>query len=142
MNKITKEHLAGKAIIYIRQSTPDQVKNNLESQRRQYAFKDQAKKLGWKEIEVIDEDQGHSGSGITRCGFDRLVNEVCHGRVGAVFSMEASRLARNGREWHTLLDFCGLIKALIIDEEGIYDPRLPNDRLLSCAAVFGTRRAQ
>ena len=130
MNKINKEHLAGKAIIYIRQSTPDQVKNNLESQRRQYSFKDQAKKLGWKEIEVIDEDQGHSGSGITRCGFDRLLNEVCHGKVGAVFSMEASRLARNGREWHTLLDFCGLVKALIIDEEGIYDPRLPNDRLL------------
>ncbi len=130
MNKITTEHLSRKAIIYIRQSTPDQVKNNLESQRRQYAFKGQAKKLGWQEIEVIDEDQGRSGSGTSRCGFDRLLNEVCHGKVGAVFSMEASRLARNGREWHTLLEFCGLVKALIIDEEGIYDPRLPNDRLL------------
>ena len=115
MNKINNEHLAGKAIIYIRQSTPDQVKNNLESQRRQYAFKGQAKKLGWQEIEVIDEDQGRSGSGTSRCGFDRLLNEVCHGKVGAVFSIEASRLARNGREWHTLLEFCGLVKALIID---------------------------
>ena len=108
MNKIGAEQLTRKAIIYIRQSTPDQVKNNLESRLRQYSFKDQAKKYGWQEIEVIDEDQGHSGSGTTRRGFDRLLNEVCHGKVGAVFSMEASRLARNGREWHTLLEFCGL----------------------------------
>jgi hypothetical protein len=79
---------------------------------------------------VIDEDLGRSGSGIVRAGFERLLATVCRGVVGAVLSIEASRLARNGRDWHTLLEFCGLVGTLIVDEEGIYDPRLPNDRLL------------
>jgi excisionase family DNA binding protein len=130
MNKITTEHLARQAYVYVRQSKPDQVKHNLESQRRQYGLADRGRKLGWSEVTVIDEDQGRSGSGIHRFGFERLLVEVCSGKVGAVLCIEASRLARNGRDWHTLLEFCGLVNTLLIDEDGIYDPRQPNDRLL------------
>lgn len=79
---------------------------------------------------VLDEDLGRSGSGIARPGFDRLLAAVCKGDVGAVFSIEASRLARNARDGHTLLEFCGLVNTLLVDEDGIYDPRHPNDRLL------------
>jgi DNA invertase Pin-like site-specific DNA recombinase len=79
---------------------------------------------------VLDEDLGRSGSGVKRPGFERLLAAICEGTVGAVVSIEASRLARNGRDWHTLLEFCALVGSLIIDEEGVYDPRLPNDRLL------------
>ncbi|EQD34724.1 insertion sequence ATP-binding protein [mine drainage metagenome] len=99
MNKITAEHLARRACVYLRQSTPGQVKNNLESQRLQYALVERARQLGWQEVEVIDEDLGISGSGVQRSGFDRLLRAVCDGQLGAVFSIEASRLARNGREW-------------------------------------------
>ena len=130
MNKISTEHLARQAHIYIRQSTPYQVKHNVESKRRQYGLADRAQRLGWSEVTIIDEDQGHSGSGTLRSGFEQLLVNVCSGNVGAVFCIEGSRLARNGREWHTLLDFCALVNTLLIDEEGIYDPRLPNDRLL------------
>ena len=80
---------------------------------------------------TIDEDLGKSGSGLVeRPGFQRLVAEVCAGQVGAVLSIEASRLARNGRDWHHLIELCGVVGAVVIDPEGIYDPRLPNDRLL------------
>jgi excisionase family DNA binding protein len=79
---------------------------------------------------VLDEDLGRSGSGVARTGFDRLLAAVCKGEVGAVLSIEASRLARNGRDWHTLLEFCALVNTLLIDEDGIYDPRHPNARLL------------
>jgi len=130
MNKITDDHLARRACVYIRQSTPDQVLHNRESQRRQYALVDRARTLGWKDIDVIDEDLGVSGSGTRRPGFERLLRSLCDGQVGAVFSIEASRLARNGRDWHTLLDFCSVVDALLIDGEGVYDPRLTNDRLL------------
>jgi DNA invertase Pin-like site-specific DNA recombinase len=130
MNKINAEHLARKACVYIRQSTPDQVQNNLESQRRQYALADRAKQLGWADVEVIDDDLGCSGSGAHRVGFERLLGLLCDGKVGAVFSIEASRLARNGRDWHTLLEFCTLVGALLIDADGIYDPKQINDRLL------------
>src|SRR5262245_43269851 len=130
MNKITPEHLSRGAIVYIRQSTPGQVANNLESNRRQYGLADRARQVGWQEVTVIDDDQGHSGSGIARVGFERLLVAVGAGHVGAVLSIEASRLARNGRDWHTLLEFCGFVGTLIIDEDGIYDPRHPNDRLL------------
>lgn len=130
MNKIGSEHLARRACVYIRQSTPDQVQNNLESQRRQYALVDRAHQLGWQDVEVIDEDLGTSGSGTRRSGFERLLRELCEGRVGAVFSVEASRLARNGRDWHTLLEFCSVVDALLIDAEGIYNPKQTNDRLL------------
>jgi excisionase family DNA binding protein len=130
MNKITTEHLARQAYVYIRQSTPYQVKHNIESRRRQYGLPERARRLGWSEVTIIDEDQGHSGSGTLRSGFEQLLVHVCSGNVGAVFCIEGSRLARNGREWHTLLDFCALVNTLLIDEEGIYDPRFPNDRLL------------
>lgn len=130
MNKISAEHLARRACVYIRQSTPDQVQNNLESQRRQYALADRAKQLGWTDVDVIDDDLGCSGSGAHRPGFERLLGSLCDGKVGAVFSIEASRLARNGRDWHTLLEFCSLVGALLIDADGIYDPKQINERLL------------
>jgi excisionase family DNA binding protein len=129
-NKITADHLARRAYVYIRQSTPDQVKYNLESKRLQYGLADRARALGWRDVEVIDEDLGLSGEGIPRSGFERLLRVVCEEQVGAVFSIEASRLARNGREWHTLLEFCGIVGVLLIDAQAIYDPGLTNDRLL------------
>jgi len=130
MTKITPEHLARGAYIYVRQSTADQVLNNHESRRRQYGLSDRARALGWTTVEVIDDDLGRSGSGIARPGFEKLLAAICEGRVGVVVSIEASRLARNGRDWHTLLEFCGLVGTLIADEDGVYDPRHPNDRLL------------
>jgi DNA invertase Pin-like site-specific DNA recombinase len=130
MTKITAEHLARGAFVYVRQSTADQVHNNHESRRRQYGLADRARALGWSVVEVIDDDLGRSGSGVSRPGFEKLLAAICEGRVGAVVSIEASRLARNGRDWHTLLEFCGLVGTLIVDEDGVYDPRHPNDRLL------------
>ena len=130
MNKITADHLARRACVYIRQSTPGQVQHNLESQRRQYGLVDRARALGWQDVDVIDDDLGISGGGTRRPGFERLLRALCDGQVGAVFSIEASRLARNGRDWHTLLEFCSVVGALLIDAESIYDPRLTNDRLL------------
>jgi DNA invertase Pin-like site-specific DNA recombinase len=130
MNKITAEHLQRQAIVYVRQSTMDQVQNNRESQRRQYALSDRARTLGWQQVTIIDDDLGRSGGGAHRPGFERLLAVLCEGNVGAVFCIEASRLARNGRDWHTLLEFCRLVDALIVDEDGIYDARQPNDRLL------------
>jgi DNA invertase Pin-like site-specific DNA recombinase len=129
-SKITPEHLERAAYVYIRQSSQDQVRNRQESQRRQYALQDQARQLGWTKVVVIDEDQGRSGSGTARSGFDRLIAAVCEGCVGAVLALEVSRLARNGREWHTLMEFCGIVGTLVIDEHGVYDPRSTNDRLL------------
>ncbi len=130
MSKISSDHLARRACVYIRQSTPDQVQHNLESQRRQYALVSHARALGWQDVDVIDEDLGISGSGTLRPGFERLLRELCDGQLGAVFSVEASRLARNGRDWHTLLEFCSIAGALLIDYETVYDPRMTNDRLL------------
>ncbi len=130
MTKITAEHLGRGAFVYVRQSTGDQVLHNPESQRRQYGLADRARQLGWTAVEVIDDDLGRSGGGIRRPGFERLLAMICEGRVGAVFAIEASRLARNGRDWHTLIEFCGLVGTVIVDEDGIYDPRHPNDRLL------------
>ena len=130
MSKIGADHLARRACVYIRQSTPDQVQHNLESQRRQYALADYARALGWQEVDVIDDDLGISGSGTHRPGFERLLRELRDGKVGAVFSVEASRLARNGRDWHTLLESCSIAGALLIDSESMYDPRLTNDKLL------------
>ena len=128
--KITTEHLARGAYVYVRQSTADQLVNNPESRRRQYGLAERARSLGWKDAIVIDEDLGRSGSGISRPGFEKLLAAICEGRVGAVLAIEVSRLARNGRDWHTLIEFCGLVGTLIIDEDGIYEPRHPNDRLL------------
>src|SRR5229473_5900210 len=130
MNKITPDHLARSAYVYVRQSTPDQLINNPESRRRQYALATRARTLGWENVVVIDDDLGRSGGGTARPGFERLLTSICTGTAGAVLAIEASRLARNGRDWHTLLEFCTLVNCLIIDEDGIYDPKLINDRLL------------
>ena len=128
--KITPDHLARGAFVYIRQSTTDQLANNHESRRRQYGLAERARALGWTDVTVIDDDLGRSGSGISRPGFERLLAAICENRVGAVFAIEASRLARNGRDWHTLIEFCGLVGTVIVDEDGVYEPRHPNDRLL------------
>ena len=130
MTKITADHLGRGAFVYVRQSTADQLLHNAESRRRQYGLADRARQLGWTTVEVIDDDLGRSGGGINRAGFERLLAAICEGRVGAVFAIEASRLARNGRDWHTLIEFCGLVGTVIVDEDGSYDPRHPNDRLL------------
>jgi DNA invertase Pin-like site-specific DNA recombinase len=129
--KLTAERLRRRGMVYVRQSSPGQVVHNQESQRRQYALADHARDLGFQDVVVIDEDLGRSGSGlIERPGFQRLVAEVCTGEVGAVFCIEASRLARNGRDWHHLIELCGMVGAVVIDPDGVYDPGLINDRLL------------
>jgi excisionase family DNA binding protein len=131
MSKIQKDHVDRAAFVYVRQSSPAQVEQNLESQRRQYGLVERAKTLGWRDIRVIDEDLGRSGSGcVERRGFETLLSEVCQGRVGAVFAIEASRLARNGHDWHRLLEFCQIVDTLIVDHDGVYDPKHPNDRLI------------
>jgi DNA invertase Pin-like site-specific DNA recombinase len=129
--KITPDRLQRKAIVYVRQSSMGQVMHNQESQRRQYGLAERASELGFRDVVVIDEDLGKSGSGtVERPGFQRLVGEVCTGEVGAVFCIEASRLARNGRDWHHLIELCGMTGVVVIDPDGIYDPAIINDRLL------------
>jgi len=129
--KIRPEHLARPALVYVRQSTVDQVRHHPESRRRQYDLAAAARALGWQAVVVIDEDLGKSAATTAgRTGFQRLVADVSLGRAGAVFSLEVSRLARNNRDWHQLLELCGLTDTVIIDADGIYDPRLLNDRLL------------
>ena len=130
MSKITTDHLSRAAYVYVRQSTPGQLINNPESRRRQYALVERAKVLGWENVIVVDEDLGHSGDGTARSGFECLLTAVCTGIAGVVFAIECSRFARNGREWHTLLEFCALVNCLIVDEDDVYDPKLTNDRLL------------
>ncbi len=130
MSKITTDHLSRAAYVYVRQSTADQLVNNPESRRRQYGLVARARTLGWSNVIVIDDDLGRSGGGTARPGFERLLASICTGVAGAVFAIEASRLARNGRDWHTLLEFCALVHCLIIDEDGVYEPKQINDRLL------------
>jgi DNA invertase Pin-like site-specific DNA recombinase len=132
-SKIRPEHLERLALIYVRQSTLAQVRDHTASTARQYDLRQRALDLGWpsSRIVVIDEDQGASGaSGVDRDGFQRLVVEVGLGRVGAVFSLEVSRLARSCSDWYRLLEICALTQTLVVDEEGVYDPALYNDRLL------------
>ena len=130
-DKIRPQHLARKAILYVRQSSPYQVIHNLESQKLQYAMEDRLHQLGWHEIEVVDEDLGRSAAGVvTRAGFERMVAEVCLGKVGAVAAREVSRFARNNREWQQLVEVCRAVDTVLIDQEMVYAPRLGNDRLL------------
>jgi DNA invertase Pin-like site-specific DNA recombinase len=118
-------------VVYVRQSSLGQVTEHTESQRRQYALAEAARALGFVSVTTIDEDLGRSGSGLVeRPGFQKLVASVCGGSIGAVFCIEASRLARNGRDWHHLVDLCAVVGTLLIDHDGVYDPRLVNDRLL------------
>jgi DNA invertase Pin-like site-specific DNA recombinase len=131
--KVTAEHLARTAFLYVRQSTLRQVIHNTESTQRQYALRQRAIALGWptEQIVVIDTDQGQSGaSAADREGFQRLVAEVGIGRAGIVLGLEVSRLARNNADWHRLLEICALTGTLICDEDGLYDPGEFNDRLL------------
>jgi DNA invertase Pin-like site-specific DNA recombinase len=130
-DKIKLHHIDRKAILYVRQSSAFQVQNNLESQKLQYAMRDRLCGLGWRDIEVIDEDLGRSASGtVTRAGFERMVAEVCLGHVGAVAAREVSRFARNSREWQKLVEVCRVVDTLLIDQETVYTPRQSNDRLL------------
>jgi DNA invertase Pin-like site-specific DNA recombinase len=129
--KLQPQHLQRAAYVYVRQSTPQQVRVHPESQRQQYALADRARQLGFARVLVIDEDQGRSGSGLVeRPGFGHLLAAICAGQAGAVLALEASRLARNNRDWHHLLDLCALANTLIIDDRGVYDPREINDRLV------------
>ena len=131
--KIRAEHLDRQALIYVRQSTPMQVRDNIASTARQYDLARRAEQFGWPKghIHVIDQDQGHSGaSTLGRDGFQYLMAEVGLGRVGAVLSLEASRLARSCSDWYRLIEICGLTDTLVIDEDGVYDPTQYNDRLL------------
>lgn len=129
--ELPTEVVERRAVIYVRQSTGAQVHDNLESQRRQYELGDLARTYGFREVVTIDDDLGRSASGlVARPGFEALVAHLCQGTVGAVFCLEASRLARNGRDWHHMLELCGLVRARVIDVDGVYDPSVPNDRLL------------
>jgi DNA invertase Pin-like site-specific DNA recombinase len=132
-SKVTAAHLSRRALLYIRQSSLKQVLHNTESAIRQYDLRGKAIALGWDagQITVIDIDQGQSGaSAADREGFQQLVAEVSLGRAGIVLGLECSRLARNSADWHQLLELCGLTGTLICDEDGLYDPRNFNDRLL------------
>ena len=129
--KIRPQHLERKAILYVRQSTTYQVSHNLESQKLQYAMQQRLRQLGWQEIEIVDEDLGRSAAGtVTRAGFERMVAEVCLGKVGAVAAREVSRFARNSREWQQLVEVCRVVDTVLIDQEMVYAPRQSNDRLL------------
>lgn len=130
-DKIKALHLERKAILYVRQSSIHQVLHHQESQTLQYAMQDHLRQLGWREIDVIDEDLGRSAAGtVTRSGFERMVAEVCLGRVGAVAAREVSRFARNSREWQQWVEVCRVVDTLLIDQDTVYAPRQSNDRLL------------
>jgi len=129
--KIERHHLERKAILYVRQSSAHQVLHNRESSALQYAMRDRLGQLGWLRIETIDDDLGRSASGSTvRAGFDRMVAEVCLGKVGAVAAREVSRFARNSRDWQQLIEMCRVVNTVLVDQETVYAPRQSNDRLL------------
>jgi DNA invertase Pin-like site-specific DNA recombinase len=129
--KIGPQHRARKAVLYVRQSSAHQVQHNRESQGLQYAMRERLAQLGFAQVEVIDEDLGCSAAdGTLRAGFERMVAEVCLGKVGAVAAREVSRFARNSRDWQQLVEMCRVVDTLLIDQETIYAPRLGNDRLL------------
>ena len=129
--KIRANHLQRKATLCIRQSSAYQLTQNLESQRLQYAMQARLRCLGWQQIEIVDDDLGRSAAGtVARAGFERMVAEVCMGKVGAVAAREVSRFARNSREWQQLVEVCRVVDTILIDQETVYAPRQSNDRLL------------
>ncbi len=130
--KVTGKHLARQAFLYVRQSTLHQAEQNRQSSRRQYALGQRAHSLGWPkaQVTVIDSDIGQSGADRDREGFKMLLAEVSLGNAGIVLGLEVSRLARNSSDWHQLLELCALKNTLILDEDGIYDPKDFNDRLV------------
>src|ERR1035441_7649209 len=130
-DKLQAEHLQRAAYVYVRQSTAQQVRTRRESQLRQYALAERARQLGFARVVVIEEDIGKSGSGLVdRPGVGQLLAAICAGEVVAVLALEASRLARNNRDWHHLLDLCAMTNTVIIDDHGVYDPKQINDRLV------------
>ena len=130
-DKVRPHHLERKALLYVRQSSAHQVLHNRESSALQYAMRDRLTALGWSEIEVIDDDLGRSAAGgVQRAGFERMVAEVCLGKVGAVCAREVSRFARNSRDWQQLIEMCRVVDTVLVDQETIYAPRHSNDRLL------------
>src|SRR5205085_9231132 len=132
-SKIRPWHLDRLAVVYVRQSTAQQVAENRESADRQYALAHRAADLGWAadRILVIDEDQGRSGSTAEgRLGFQRLLAQVSLDHVGLILGLEMSRLARSCKDWHQLLELCAIFRTLLGDQDGLYDPTDPNDRLL------------
>ena len=131
--KLRNEHVTRPALVYVRQSTLMQVRDNTASTTRQYQLAQRAQDLGWPEhlVVIIDQDQGRSGaSSAGRDGFEYLIAEVGLGRAGAVLCLEASRLARSSSDWYRLIEICALTDTLVIDEDGVYDPGQYNDRLL------------
>jgi len=131
--KLKDYHLARQAIVYVRQSSPQQVVEHRESTARQYALADRAATLGWPadRVTVIDDDQGQSGRSMaTRLGFQRLLAEVGLDHVGIIFGLEMSRLARSNKDWHQRLELCAVFRTLLADADGLYDPTDYNDRLL------------
>ena len=131
--KITPEHQQRRACVYVRQSSVFQIHHHRESTERQYNLRQRAQALGWspEAIVIIDDDQGQTATAAEhRHGFQRLVGEIAAGEVGLVLMLEASRLSRCGRDWHRLIELCSLTQTLIADEQAVYDPREPNDRLL------------
>src|SRR3984885_13240850 len=131
--RIRDVHLNRLAMVYVRQSTPQQVLENRESRERQYALAKFAQRLGWptERVVVIDEDQGQSGKpAAERTGFQRLMTEVSLNHVGVVLGLELSRLSRSNKDWHQLIDVCGIFNTLLSDQDGVYDPLDGNDRLL------------
>ena len=129
--KVRPHHLERKALLYVRQSSAHQVLHNRESSTLQYAMRDRLMALGWSEVEVIDDDLGRSAAGgVQRVGFERMVAEVCLGKVGAVCAREVSRFARNSRDWQQLIEMCRVVDTVLVDQEMVYAPRHGNDRLL------------
>ncbi len=143
--KIRSEHRERTAFVYVRQSSNHQVREHLEGQQRQYALADYARQLKFQKVTVIDDDLGRSGSGLQdRPGFARLLTAVCQGEAGAVLALEASRLARNNRDWHHLIDLCALTETLIIDDDGVWRLRSPGTQrpvAVGTEGEFGRIRA-
>src|SRR5271156_4692010 len=132
-SKIRDLHLNRLAMVYVRQSTPQQVLENRESRERQYALAEFAQRLGWpaERVVVIDEDQGQSGkTAAQRSGFQQLMTEVSLNHVGMVLGLGLSRLSRSNKDWHQLIDVCGIFNTLLCDQDGVYDSTDGNDRLL------------
>ena len=129
----TAAHRAKLAYVYVRQSSVQQVRQHQESTELQYRLVERAVGLGWprERVHVIDEDLGRSGAtSDARHGFQRLLAEIGLGNAGLVLSLDASRLARNNRDWHQLLELCSLFGVILADGERLYDPSAYHDRLL------------
>jgi DNA invertase Pin-like site-specific DNA recombinase len=132
-SKILDRHLDRLAMVYVRQSSPQQVIENRESRERQYALAQFAQRLGWpaERVVIVDDDQGQSGrTAVNRSGFQRLMTEVTLNHVGIVLGIELSRLSRSNKDWHQLIDVCEIFNTLLCDQDGVYDSLDSNDRLL------------